>query len=549
MTAGVVVRSVSTEFLGDRRGNFAIISSLVVLPLLLSVGMAVDYSTIIRTRSNLQNALDAAVLAAAREGQHVDDAKARRIAEIFVAENFRQPVSNLKLVHEGTSFTLRGQAVADIAFGPLFGYNGWLVGASSSADIAYASYEVGLVLDTTGSMAGGKLIAMKEAVNGLIDDMSAQVNDKNKLKFALIPFASFVNVGPGFGPSFDKDGKQIEGTGAAWLDLNGKSPLKQSELSAGASRFQLYNNLGQKWPGCVETREAGNANYDVTDAPADTSKPESLFVPAFGIDEPDGKGYNNSYISSDAKVADNSATERQKRWAKYGVATDASGNPLLNGQLQLVGSVVSLLTGGQPTTIPIDVRTVSGYGKTGPGFGCVTEPIVPLSSDYASMKSKVNAMTASGNTNVMEGVAWGMRVLSPGAPFTEGVDPKKENTQKIMIVLTDGTNTFTTKSNTLGSTYSSFGYLVDGRLGASSGGANSTTATMNARTLAACTNAKAQGIEVYTIRLEEPDVATGTMLKDCASSPENYFDVPSRAQLDAAFGKIKEHIATVRISS
>ena len=72
---------------------------------------------------------------------------------------------------------------------------------------------------------------------------------------------------------------------------------------------------------------------------------------------------------------------------------------------------------------------------------------------------------------------------------------------------------------------------------------------MNERTLAACTAAKEQGMEVYTIRLEEPNVATGSLLKDCASTPENYFDVPSRSQLGAAFGKIREQIARVRISS
>jgi hypothetical protein len=112
------------------------------------------------------------------------------------------------------------------------------------------------------------------------------------------------------------------------------------------------------------------------------------------------------------------------------------------------------------------------------------------------------------------------------------------------LVLTDGTNTFGNMNNQLGSIYSSFGYLADGRIGNSS-----TTSSMNEKTLAACKNAKAQGIEVYTIRLEEPNVATGTMPRDCASAPENYFDVPSRSQLDEAFAKIKERIARVRISS
>jgi hypothetical protein len=72
---------------------------------------------------------------------------------------------------------------------------------------------------------------------------------------------------------------------------------------------------------------------------------------------------------------------------------------------------------------------------------------------------------------------------------------------------------------------------------------------MNKRTLMACDIAKAAGIEIYTIRLEEPNVTTGTMLKECASAPDHYFDVPSRSQLDDAFARIKAKIARVRIAS
>jgi Flp pilus assembly protein TadG len=545
------MRKVLNRFLGDRNGNFAIMSSILALPLLLGIGMALDYSTITRTRAELQNSLDSAVLAIAREGKDVSDDKAREIAELFVAQNSRLHVTDITIVHDGTAFSVNGVTNAPIAFGNLFGYDGWPVAAASSADIAYASYEVGLVLDTTGSMAGGKLASMKDAVNGLIDGMSKQVNDTDKLKFALVPFSSFVNVGSGFGPSFNKKGKQVDGTGAAWLDLKGTNPIPQSELGVGASRFQLNENLGQAWSGCVETRQAGG-DYDVSDAPADPSKPETLFVPAFAIDEPDSGGFYNSYIASGAMPNDPSTAQKIARWKKYGVQTDASGNPVNGGLLDTVWALLNglPLTGGDNPTIAISTHAVNGYGRTGPGFGCVSQPISPLSSNYAALKAKVDALKAQGNTNIMEGVAWGMRVLSPGEPFSQGGDPKKNpNLNKIMIVLTDGSNVLGNTGNALGSTYSSLGYLVDGRLGVTAGGSGSTNSLMNDRTLAACNYAKQQGIEVYTIRLEEPNVATGTMLRDCASVPENYFDVPSRSQLDDAFAKIKERIARVRISS
>ena len=60
---------------------------------------------------------------------------------------------------------------------------------------------------------------------------------------------------------------------------------------------------------------------------------------------------------------------------------------------------------------------------------------------------------------------------------------------------------------------------------------------------------KAKGYTLYTIRLEEPDVETGTMLKECASSPAHYFDVPTRSQLDDAFSSIRSKIVRVRLAS
>lgn len=539
------------RFAADRRGNFAIMSGMLAVPLVLGVGLLLDLSAINRKQASLQQAIDAAVLAVAREGKSLSDVKAKEIAETFLAGNFADPVKNLQVARAGTEFTVSGQTSAGISFGPLFGYDDVPVTAEAKADIAYTTYEMALVLDTTGSMAGGKLVSMKNAVLGLVDTMPAQVADPERMKFAMVPFAGFVNVGPQFGPQFDKKNKQIDGTGAPWLDLKGESNIKQVELAKGASRFQVYANLGQRWPGCVETREGGASDYDTSDAPANPSNASTLFVPSFGIDEPDSGGYANSYITSSVNPLDVTVAAKKRKLAKYGVASDGAGNPLFNGLLSAVDALGNVLLGflGAPSTIAIDSGTSKLFGKPkGPGLGCEMQPITALTNDYDAIKAKVNALEASGYTNILEGVAWGTRVLSPGEPFAEG-KAKGPNVEKIMVILTDGSNTFGNQLNDLGSSYSSFGYLVDGRLGIAAGGASATNTRMNAKTLAACEHAKADGIEIYTIRLEEPNVATGTMLKECASSPDHYFDVPSRQQLDEAFSKIGERIVRVRIAS
>ena len=48
----------------------------------------------------------------------------------------------------------------------------------------------------------------------------------------------------------------------------------------------------------------------------------------------------------------------------------------------------------------------------------------------------------NGNTNVPEGLAWGWRTISSAAPFTEGVSEDRKDIDKVVIVLTDGANTY-----------------------------------------------------------------------------------------------------------
>ena len=125
---------------------------------MLAVGLALDASTIASTRSTLQQAIDSAVLAVAREGKDVSDEKAAAIAHRFLDTNFNPNYTKLQGRQERHEFSVKAETNAGLAFGSLFGYEDWPVAAAATADIAYASYEIALVLDTTGSMKGGKLV-------------------------------------------------------------------------------------------------------------------------------------------------------------------------------------------------------------------------------------------------------------------------------------------------------------------------------------------------------------------------------------------------------
>ncbi len=65
--------------------------------------------------------------------------------------------------------------------------------------------------------------------------------------------------------------------------------------------------------------------------------------------------------------------------------------------------------------------------------------MMSLSYDWTSLNSKIDAMTPTGNTNVTIGLQIAWQTLSPVAPFN--APPPAPDLDKVIIILTDGTNT------------------------------------------------------------------------------------------------------------
>ena len=147
---------------------------------------------------------------------------------------------------------------------------------------------------------------------------------------------------------------------------------------------------------------------------------------------------------------------------------------------------------------------------------------MPLSSDWTALHAKVNAMQASGATNVTIGLEWAWHSLTPNTPFTEA-GTANSDLDKVIVALTDGENT---KNRWWGD-----GVHSDSRI--------------DARTSLACTNIKAAGIKLYTIRVIE---GNATLLRDCATNPSMYYDVQQASQLDSVFRTIAEKLANLRLS-
>ena len=541
------MRPIFLRFTAHRGGNFAVITALAAIPLVFATGAVLDGSRLFSAKQHLQEAVDSAALSVVKESGF-DKAKANSIAQRMLTANFGSGYRDLNVELSNSGAKITAELALPTTLTSVLGYKEMTASVSGTVEYPQTTYEIGLVLDTTGSMAGSKITELKKAAAAMVDQLSATPLLRQRVRFALVPFSAYVNVGG--------DKKT-----APWIDTQGLVHLPGSIIPTGVSRTKIFqygfSQYGQDWEGCVEARiEEGTENFSVDDTTPSFSNPRTLFVPMLSPDEPSASDY----------------------WRRPIYPNNFNQDDTLKG-LGVTISNKGIVT-YSPSSIDSYYQFYSNsLERQGPNNGCSARALTPLTSDFAKIKSEINQLQAEGSTNITEGMAWGSRVLSPGEPFTEGVAPDKD-VQKIIVLLTDGDNSITQLSNPKGSAYSAYGYLSDWRWDKSykNGGygkicqngdvpdgdnncskkkGNDVSAVtqaqiltaMNADTLAACGVAKSAGQEVYTIRLEVNTTTSSTLLSNCATDKAHYYDAQSASDLPAIFDAITQRILKLRITS
>ena len=207
---GVVggARGLAKRFAGDVRGNVAMLFGLSLPVLILMTFGGVDIHRMSTVRVNLQDALDAAALAAARS-PYTTNADLQRVGLAALKANL-QAYPNVTLEEGQTSFVLTGDdvVVADARvqvktlvaniFLPPYGQlmDDYLpVGSHSEVDRSSRNLEVALVLDVTGSMSGQRILDLKQAAKELVDIVVQPVQTPYYSKLALVPYSMGVNLG------------------------------------------------------------------------------------------------------------------------------------------------------------------------------------------------------------------------------------------------------------------------------------------------------------------------------------------------------------------
>ncbi|MCV0395355.1 MAG: hypothetical protein K5872_07985 [Rhizobiaceae bacterium] len=615
---------------------------LAMVPIMGGLAVGIDFTEMSRQRQATQNALDAAGIATGqRFRQGGTDEEIKAYAKDFFEANLG-PVdpanTQFKVFLPEAAVgkeTLR--LTAELRYDPYFlpAFHTILERAGGSkgdtADIKFNTrtevrlkntLEVALVLDNSGSMDDNgfgsgepRIKLLKEAAKELVTALSKQAimmkQVDKPVQFGVVPFAASVNVGP-------------DNASADWMDKTGVSPIHHENFDWAGSmsfsqnsnkyaqkvgdvwyargtgwgtrkdktitRFSIYDWMRRRvpiiqggkivgynyasiasWGGCVETRPYP---YNVTDDPATEAAKETMFVPMFAPDETDNTSSSNRPANNNwRKDITNSSNDakRQAYMPKYFLDNDE------------------------------ETRTY-GLGE-GPNASCTTTPITPL-KDVTTTEGKeavnnaIEAMVANGATNVPEGLAWGWRVVSGGAPFTEGRPDTERGVDKVVIVLTDGANTYYTPDsvraqeysgtywrsggNDLAGTkaiYSAFGYMkpfnpayTHGRL--YQGVTNQISKTnfvnseygkaLNEQMASVCGNAKQKGVIVMTVALDlsssnDAEKKQIEGMRACASESRFRADPndPSKgaklfwnatgATLSKAFKEIADELSNLRI--
>lgn len=487
------------KFFGDRRGNFAAISAIATLPLVLAVGVGVDGSRYYKARSHLQQAVDMAALAVAASPEQ-DVQKLRSQAEAFILNNIDlRTIENIQLSSfEATTDDVRLGITGSLptTFMQLANFDRMNVQTKTAAKRSPERViEVALVLDNTYSMkipdpASGepRIDTLRKASKSLVEAL-IPVSKEGTVSIALVPYADHVNVG-------------ADNRSATWLALNGAERTE----TGGGDRFcspKVKSEDKKK----VCKKYASETCSRVRD------------------------GVYETY------ACNGDCTE----WAEeYTYSQTCTGSDPWTKTYQFHGCVGTRVKGSLRLSDASPADKYPAYVEQKPTCARpiieLTKAVPPLLAGVASMTYQTGDYVAY--THIASGVVWGLNVLSPTAPFESAMAYDDENVmpRKIMILMTDGDNTLIHDSGT------------GKHVGFKTSTADAQFKAVNADTLAICNNAKKQKIEIYSVAFAVTKQEAKDLLRGCATDSAHYYDANDAAKLTTAFSGIARSINQVRLA-
>ncbi|MBX3490062.1 VWA domain-containing protein [Parvibaculum sp.] len=251
-------RRLLRRWTADRRGNFATIFAIALIPIAAAAGAAVDISRAYIVETRLASALDAAALAVGT-ASGLSSAEIQTLAQAYFDANY--PASKLGV--PGTITVADTQTTVDLSVKAdlpttimgVVGINSIKIGATSQVMRHGKKLEVMLVLDNTGSMnTGGRMTVLKAAAKDLITTVSTAGVSPGDVRIGIVPFTTDVNVG-------------TANVNQSWLKWTWDLPTESCTTTgkgknATTTCTQDTRTVAKNtWKGCVVDRDQ---NYDVS---------------------------------------------------------------------------------------------------------------------------------------------------------------------------------------------------------------------------------------------------------------------------------------------
>lgn len=604
---------------GETRGNVAMIFGLSLPVLILMTVGGVDIHRASTVRVNLQDALDAAALHAARS-PYTSNTDIQRVGLAALKANLKA-YPQIRLREADTTFVLNSDdvvianskvdvktLVANIFLPPYgkFMDDYIAVGAHSEVDRSSRNVEVALVLDLTGSMnSSGRLSALIAASKDLVDLVVQDVQSPYYSKIALVPYSNSVNPGTYLntvrgsitgstnisGATLNLTGNQRTITAATrarpvvitssghgfvngdvvWItgvggmtQLNNKAYVVTNKTN---NTFELYSTTGSRidgrdWGsfsgtnGRVQKCQNNNCSVTVTSNGHGLQNNQYVRITDVnGMTALNNQTFLVGNVSTNTYTIDPSDTSTLspytsggKSWcAQQGCTYFAYENMYGDLQTNLVSGCVTERTGTNRYTETS--ASTSKVGRHYPANGsCLSNTIVPLSSDRTMLKNRINAFTAIDGTAGQIGIGWGWYMVSPNFnsiwPSGSAGQYNSAETLKAVVIMTDG------EFNT---PYCQGVISRDAGSGSGDNAYKNNCAPDNAdpftQSRALCDAMKVQGVVVYTVGLGIS--ATGEaadVLRYCATGTGNFHMATNSSDLAGAFGAIGRDITQLRIS-
>ncbi len=243
-------KSLIGKFAKNKKGNIALLTSFLAIPMFVLAGGAVDLMRIAGARSEVLGAIDTGVLAATSLTNTRDpETVIREYVDTNVDPSIIDPanvtlnVSSTKTLNSST-INVTADFSIPTTFLSLLGYNSVPVQIASTGTEAIPNVEVSLVLDVSGSMRGDKIVALRDAANEFIDTIITP-GSEDRVSVSLIPYSSNVQLNKTtFGAYLDVEEILCEGQGGS-CDIDD------------FSEAEIQDAINNDWNGCF--------NYDNAD--------------------------------------------------------------------------------------------------------------------------------------------------------------------------------------------------------------------------------------------------------------------------------------------